>query len=737
MAGERHGYAKWPGAISVESCVYTQSHGISPGTAVLHILPQEVNPAMSGDLVITDGIGTILLPDCRLDDLKVEQSENGFTWSLQISDRRWKWRDFGSIAGCYNQLDEVHKKLIPWTIRSPIELARLCLDLMDETGYTIDLPPGFDKATGRAFGEINPPWIGINPGNTNPPVNWTNETPMVALQRLCEWFGRRIIYRIDTNTIEIAIGGRGADLPDGSIAKESPGLSNPQTPSRVAVYGAPTRYQCRLLMQAVGEEWDGSLRPIDQLSYKPLPANGKPQISKAKIATNGTSNSFQIFIGAEPEDPPTTGALFEETGAGSAATIATNLAAKINASADPRVMGKVTADSDSTNVIVTGVTEGVPFTFWAKLSGSPSGTGTVCIVPSLTQAAERPTGGWEYSVPPVFANVRETDRLRRQDALRLAQKHIYKTYQLVGIDAGTRGGPIKIPGYGATLTRRQQVLLTPFQVDQVVPEAIDKRLIGADGLPFLQNFYNGYSRDKPAVCFGSITTIKAGGAANAWWVPGLGLANTDPAGQIYVDFSVDAEQQTIAFSNCVFRKVGAQYLPATPVLQTGVMIRNAESNALEVFILGKYLPGVVDNTNIAVRTYEDVQLLIVGQYDDRHNILGANVLEADAERRAAYYVDGLAAQYITSGSLTREYLGIVPISMDGAICQVTYEVGPNFATTTASRNTEHSLWVPPYPARRRAEFLRPAQQAAIEAAVNPNNLGGSLHTPNPESGSTG
>ena len=50
MAAERHGQVDWPGAISVESCTFTLSHGISPSTAVLRIHPQDGPPQLQGGL---------------------------------------------------------------------------------------------------------------------------------------------------------------------------------------------------------------------------------------------------------------------------------------------------------------------------------------------------------------------------------------------------------------------------------------------------------------------------------------------------------------------------------------------------------------------------------------------------------------------------------------------------------------------------------------------------------------
>ena len=84
-----------------------------------------------------------------------------------------------------------------------------------------------------------------------------------------------------------------------------------------------------------------------------------------------------------------------------------------------------------------------------------------------------------------------------------------------------------------------------------------------------------------------------------------------------------------------------------------------------------------------------------------------DLLEADAIFRANYYLQGMLLKYQITGALTLEYNGIMPITCDGAISQVTWQVGDGRkCSTIASRNSEHSTYLPPYPARRRAEVLR-------------------------------
>src|SRR5678815_906797 len=121
----RKGRFLWPGVIAPTAGTYTISHGIAPGTAILECLPQDELPAEVGDLVITDDVETIVIPDCKVDKIRKVAKGDGFVWILEILDWRWKWTDLGMIEGWYNQLDQFGK-LRPYTIRSPTELATLC-----------------------------------------------------------------------------------------------------------------------------------------------------------------------------------------------------------------------------------------------------------------------------------------------------------------------------------------------------------------------------------------------------------------------------------------------------------------------------------------------------------------------------------------------------------------------------------------------------------------------------------
>lgn len=750
----RHGKAIWPGALSVISCTYTNSHGIYPGYAELTINEQDSDFAEVGNLIITDGVGEVVIPDCKVDRASVNNDLSGRTWTLSIFDRRWKWQNLGQVSGCYNQLDD-HGKLIPWTIRSPYELAVLCLEAMGEKNYIIDLPYGLTKLDGVMHGQLNPPHIGVVPTTgTNPPINWVQEPPAQALANLAEQFGRRVVYRLGTNSVAVWKPGFGAALPDGSIAHESPAINSPETPTGVAVVGGPTKYQAKVLLEPVGEEWDGSVKPINQLSYRPLPTAGKVQIDKCVGSDGGSNNTYQVFIGARvdgnPYEQPTTGALFETTASYPYTAVAT-LRDLINASNDPRVRNVVVATSSGAELTITGQIEGKAYCVWCQLSGTI--TPPASFVPQLVQAAESPTDGWSMSKPGEFINVRATAQLTYHQARAKAEKSVYKWYRITTI--APRGeGPLVIPGYGP-IQRRQQLIPLDTQVEQVVPEPLNPNIVNpnlaniennaianlAAAVPI--NFYDGYSRDKPAAMFGS-HNVSIAIEQSIFWVPltpapGGVPGNTPRGAQIFVPFKINAQSLCVEFSTYVYRvfgwgTTGARYYPIErPVLLTGFHIRNAETNSLEVSYLAEYLPGMKGSTNFAFYHHPDIELFLIGKYNADGSTNGAVTLELDAQERARHYLDGHKLQFLLEGGLSRTYNGIEFIDCDGAIMQVSWSVGPDDAgaMTTASRNTEHSVYVPPYPARRRAEFL--AAQAAIgNGGPGNQNLGGSLYTPNGE-----
>lgn len=694
-----HGKAFWPGADTCEACTYTISQGISPGTALFRMSPNAGGrlPAEVGNLTFDDGANRVIIPDCKVQSIKANQDSGGQYWSLEIADRRWKWGEFGATNGLYNQLDPFGK-LIPWTTRSPRELAGLLLREMGETRFTIDLPDGITRAQGAAFTRILRPGELFPPSGTNPCFNWEAEPPAKALQNLCDIFGRRIVYRLSTNSVLITIPGRGRTLPVGlSSSQHSPSVTAPDRPAGVGVIGSPTRYQMRMLLEPVGKEWDGSYRPIDELSYAPT-APGTKQISTATLTDFSLAiNSYKVYVNdvmcfviTVPSDNQN--------------TITTALSTAINV--NPEVNKVVKATAAANVLTVTGLADGVAFKFETDVYPVPT-----VHEAKLVQVAKVAGRSWANCHPPTFWGVVETDRLTKYDAQKLAQESVWRCYRVVLADPTAPSLPLTVPGYGP-LVRRQQIVLQDTQVEQVTPQANDPNLRNRIGQEMTVNLYNGYSRDKPAAVYGSAVTI----TPYALYLPTT--TNTPQDKQYFAQFSANEFEQMIEFGSYVYRFAEGQYQKPKLTLQTGVLIRSAETNQLECYVASRPLGNASGKTNFLIKKYPDIQLNVIGTYDDRGILRGHRLLEEDAKIRAAYYLEGLALQFPVAAGSTENYNGFIPIDLDGAISQVTYNTDESGCSTVASRNTEHSVYTPPYPARRRAEGIPSVPVQRIAGALS-------------------
>ncbi len=116
------------------------------------------------------------------------------------------------------------------------------------------------------------------------------------------------------------------------------------------------------------------------------------------------------------------------------------------------------------------------------------------------------------------------------------------------------------------------------------------------------------------------------------------------------------------------------------------------------------LPSSLNATPPRVVRHDEVVLQVRGVYSMSNGITQTGATDNSAAvTAAANYLAVTAGEYVTDSSLDVPYVGIVPIQVDGAIRQVTYTIqsGEGGKTLTrASRNTEHSHYIPKYENRR-------------------------------------
>lgn len=233
-----------PGAVI--GADYTLGHGVSPGICNLRVAAGTTLRANVGDLVFRFGEVKLRFADCVLQSGALRLGRGGQVWNLRIVDRRWKWQ-YGTVSGRYNIRGEDGRIDRRLPQKTPQQLAALLLEAMNESGFSVSALPA----------------------KARPEVVWDHANPARELAELCEALGCRVVLGTD-NKVRIRRLGQGQRLPDGGLAMNA-GLGVQRTipPDEIRLVYGPTVYQSRLTLEAVGEDTDGSIRPIDELEYKP------------------------------------------------------------------------------------------------------------------------------------------------------------------------------------------------------------------------------------------------------------------------------------------------------------------------------------------------------------------------------------------------------------------------------------------------------------------------------------
>lgn len=245
------GLAYFPGIQQIVDGSMNFAEGITPSVASLTIAPQNNFTAQVGTLTFFDGVTILNWPDARLDTNSFERNFSGLIWRLSIYDRRWKWtsKGGGGVITLGANLRDDTSNLLTCTEMTPQNLAIKCLEAMGEQNYDVS----------------------VLPNNDRPEIMWDGALPAQCLEDLCESLGCRVVLGLD-NRVRICTVGEGNNLPETpEIITNSLSLTIPGLPSRIVAVCQPDRFQVDLQLEAVGIENDskGTLKPIDELSYKP------------------------------------------------------------------------------------------------------------------------------------------------------------------------------------------------------------------------------------------------------------------------------------------------------------------------------------------------------------------------------------------------------------------------------------------------------------------------------------
>lgn len=265
----------YPGVLQWESLDWTDVAGFAPSQALVQMYPQPKPPKLEGDLIITQGGVTVTAKSMRLVDVVYEPGSGGQLATIKLLDERWRWREGYVISGIYNsRLPD--GTVDPLREKTPLELLELIFEAMDVTNFDAEL----FKTDADIAGD-------------RPQVNWDVSIPAVEGQKLVDLYGCRLVPKRSTGKFVVCKTGQGAKLPENYPYQDpSQGIDPVEFPDAVKVFGAPIRYQCRLELEAVGKDIvdpanqpspipedplaprptdnaDGSIKPIDQMTYAP------------------------------------------------------------------------------------------------------------------------------------------------------------------------------------------------------------------------------------------------------------------------------------------------------------------------------------------------------------------------------------------------------------------------------------------------------------------------------------
>ncbi len=267
---------------------FTLQHGVTPSIGTLYCAPIPGWIPKGGPLRFVYNSGSVVFPGCTIDSISAQVTDRGEEiWVVQLLDRRWKWRECGAISGEYNV--RRGNTLVESTKKTARELAKLCLDELGEVNFDVSKMP--DK--------------------TYPYVYWSYELPALALADLTDRVGCRIVLGLN-NRVSIVPAGVGAKLPPGYIDATQT-IDPAELPDELRFVGDRLRIQWDLELECIAPELDGTIKPIDELSYKPpvgwdhfVPALLTSRLIDPKVKDLVNKWMYKLFRVKIPFDNPIT-----------------------------------------------------------------------------------------------------------------------------------------------------------------------------------------------------------------------------------------------------------------------------------------------------------------------------------------------------------------------------------------------------------------------------------------------
>lgn len=697
---ERMGRAFWPGVTGFVSCQYTVSHGAGPGIASLEIPEGDLSRVAGyGDLVITDGVGTVTLRNARVVDVQFSNTGGPRTVVLAIADRRWMWR-FGNVRGRWNQPDPFpDPDLFPpgeyvlaggpyakGTYRPAHKLMADCLRAMGE------------RPSGPGAWQIE------KPPEEPVPVVWDDEVPSQALDAVAAELGYRLVYQPNADRALVAPQGEGAELPTNlPTVSASASFDLPGRPAAIRLRGGPIVWQDWLALEPVGLEKDGTVRHINELSYAPAaPRPGVWVYRPSKLEDGATYGAeVTVFVGGVGIAGNVTSAPYAAPQ--SERPVLTHLANLINA--HPFLSLHVRAEvveAPYTHIL----SPGVEFTYVLRVTGKTPATQFKVDTPIANafnidrfreRDAEPDRKSWENCTPPYFGRHPDegTADMTAAECEDFARRYIWRTFRVKMVDVQAGGSGPNVGGYGRVFDRTEIVLG-------------DRVFFGDRGI-------TGEWAGEPPFCVGTIFVGTGGGV---WGNNVDKNGNTTSVGfRLPFQPQIDSERGLVTFDQCLFYRESGSQLPEIPDLwvYTSFTLRSVVGRIPVCLEVGdpEDLGAAARCPAEWVRRPDLVRLVRTLRKDADFSITAIGTNDDEVLPRAEYLLTRARDKYAPAAAGDRTYAGIWPIDPDGALQQVTWSVGGG--ARDHPRQPELRARALPAPVRRAApgrrgpELRRPGQ----------------------------
>jgi len=259
-----------------KGATYTQTRGISPDVCEVKLIPQQDPIPSMGDLALTfNAVNQVVLRDCLADSSRVWLNDQGFVGTINFRDRRWRWSRYELFSAHFNERD---------SIGNIIEASRLSLQGILRALFTHIGESGVD--------------VSRVPNDFYPEFNQRCKPADVLIQSYGINLGYEVCLGFDDDVVTVWPRGQGEDLPGlganpatSELMKLEESLDPATPPQSVA--------QARFGLKAVGKDIDGSVRDLDDLTYKPSVGWVKAYDYMGIIAKEWGEDSLQVQLAQE------------------------------------------------------------------------------------------------------------------------------------------------------------------------------------------------------------------------------------------------------------------------------------------------------------------------------------------------------------------------------------------------------------------------------------------------------